>query len=155
MSLLCSFLTPPSSFPSSPQLDPALLSVIVLIAQMRRPRHTELGQESLHPDLCNVYIHFPSLFTGFCETHGQVTQTQGVPLEIQVPQITNWSLVRIFLLLFFEMLVVAVSFPLGKYNLLKPKLFMGADLTNFSVQNHFLQGEALKLLKRARLFFFF
>lgn len=52
-----------------------------------------------------------------------------------------------------EMLVVAVSFPLGKYNLLKPKLSMGADLTNFSVQNHFLQGEALKLLKQARLYF--
>lgn len=30
---------------------------------------------------------------------------------------------------------------------------MGADLTNFSVQNHFLQGEALKLLKQARLYF--
>lgn len=54
---------------------------------------------------------------------------------------------------FCEMFVVAVSFPLGKYNLLKPKLLMGADLTNFSVQNHFLQGEALKLLKQARLYF--
>jgi len=52
------------------------------------------------------------------------------------------------------MLDVALSFSLGKYNLLKPKLLMGADLTNFSVQNHFLQAKALKPLKQACLYFF-
>lgn len=56
-----------------------------------------------------------------------------------------------FFLSFGDILVVVVSFPLGDYNWLKPKLLMGADLTNFLVQNHFLREEALKLLKQARL----
>jgi len=73
VSLLRSFLTPLSSFPSSPQPDPAPLSAVALIAQMGKPRHTGLCQESLHPHPCDVYIYFPSLFTAFCET--QVTQT--------------------------------------------------------------------------------
>lgn len=39
--------------------------------------HGTWPRENVHP---YPYIHLPSLFTVFCETHGQVTQTQGVPL---------------------------------------------------------------------------
>lgn len=52
-----------------------------------------------------------------------------------------------------EMLAVVVSFPLGEGNLLKPELLMGADLTNVSVWNHFLQEEAQELLKQDCLYF--
>jgi len=52
-----------------------------------------------------------------------------------------------------EMLAVVVSFPLGEGNLLKPELLMGADLTNVSVRNHFLQEEAQELLKQDCLYF--
>lgn len=58
------------------------------------------------------------VFSLFCETQGQDTQTQGVPLVIQVLYIKNWSLVGVwFFVGFFLMLVVVVSFPLGEYNL--------------------------------------
>lgn len=71
--------------------------------------------------------------------------------EFRAFRLVSFFLFFFFFLSFGDILVVVASFPLGDSNWLKPKLLMGAELTNFPVQNHFLREEALKLLKQACL----